>query len=264
MTYVQAGSLRLHVHIDGPADAPVILFSNSLGTDLRMWDTQVPAFSGRFRVVRYDARGQGSSETPTGPYSIEELGGDALAVLDALEIERAHVCGVSMGGMVALWLAAGHPQRVGRAVYANTAAKIGTDEMWDARIEAVRAGGMGAIRDMVLGRFFTESFRRDPEVIRPTSETFEVASPEGYVDLCSAIRDAGLRDLVGSIRVPSLVVAGAHDVATPPSEAAWLHHEIPESELVVIDDAAHLSNVEQPDRFNQVVLDFLDRGSGNR
>lgn len=165
-----------------------------------------------------------------------------------------------MGGMVALWLAASHPERLGRAVYANTAAKIGTDEMWDARIEAVRAGGMGAIRDMVLGRFFTDSFRRDPEVIRPTSETFASASPEAYVDLCSAVRNADLRDLVGSIRVPSLVVAGAHDAATPPSEASWLHSEIPESELVVV-DAAHLSNVEQPYRFNQAVLDFLDRGA---
>ena len=260
MTFVQAGAVRIHVHIEGPADAPVVVFSNSLGTDLRMWDAQVPAFSERFRVVRYDGRGQGSSETPKGPYTMEELGGDALAVLDALDIERAHICGISMGGMVALWLAARHPERLGRAIYANTAAKIGTDEMWDARIEAVRSGGVGAVRDGVLARFFSDSSRCAPQVIRSISETLDSASPEGYVELCSAIRDADLRDLVASIRIPSLVVAGAHDAATPPSEASWLHHEIRESELVVIDDAAHLSSVEQPDRFNQAVLDFLDRG----
>ncbi len=262
MTCIQAGDIRIHVHIDGPSDAPVVLFSNSLGADLRMWDAQADTFAGRFRVVRYDGRGQGGSDTPAGPYTIEALGGDALAVLDALEVERAHICGISMGGMVAQWLAAIHPERVGRAVYANTAAKIGSDEMWDARIEAVRAGGMEAIRDAVLGRFFTDSFRRDSEVFRRTSDTFEATSPEGYVSLCYAVRNADLRPLVGAIRAPSLVVAGAHDVATPPAEARWLHEQIPGSELMVFADAAHLSNVEQPGPFNQAVLDFLDREAG--
>ncbi|MDQ4057561.1 MAG: 3-oxoadipate enol-lactonase [Actinomycetota bacterium] len=261
MTYVQTGDIRIHVHVDGPDDAPVVLFSNSLGADLRMWDAQAEAFAGRFRVVRYDGRGQGGSDTPEGPYTIEALGGDALAVLDALEVERAHICGISMGGLVAQRLAAIHPERVDRAVYANTAAKIGSDEMWDARIAAVRTGGMKAIRDAVLGRFFTDSFG-DTEVVRRTSDTFTAASPEGYVNLCYAVRNADLRPLVGSIRAPSLVVAGAHDVATPPAEARWLHERIPGSELVVVADAAHLSNVEQPNRFNQAVLDFLDREAG--
>ncbi|MGH2826481.1 MAG: alpha/beta fold hydrolase, partial [Actinomycetota bacterium] len=147
MTYVQSGDIRIHVQIDGPDDAPVVVFSNSLGADLRMWDEQAEAFAGRYRVVRYDGRGQGGSDTPEGPYTIEALGGDALAVLDAIEVERAHICGISMGGMVAQWLAASHPERVDRAVHANTAAKIGSDEMWDTRIAAVRAGGMKAIRD---------------------------------------------------------------------------------------------------------------------
>ena len=262
MTYLQTGDIRIHVHIDGPDDAPVVVLSNSLGADLRMWDAQAEALAGRFRVVRYDGRGQGESDIPEGPYTIEALGGDALGVLDALEVERAHICGISMGGMVAQWLAAMHPERVDRAVYANTAAKIGSDEMWDARIEAVRAGGMKAIRDAVLGRFFTDSLPWDSEVVRRTSDTFEAASPEGYVNLCYAVRNADLRPLVGGIRAPSLVVAGAHDVATPPAEARWLNEQIPGSGLVVVDDAAHLSNVEQPGPFNRAVLDFLDREPG--
>jgi 3-oxoadipate enol-lactonase len=170
-----------------------------------------------------------------------------------------------MGGMVTLWLAVHHPERLDRAVHACTAARIGPPDVWDARVEMVRAGGMAAVTDVFAQRFFSESFRgRRPEVVRGAQQTLESTSPDGYIASCYAVRDADLRDDVSTIRVPSLVVAAANDVSTPPPEAEWLHARIPGSRLVVLDNAAHLCNVEQPDRFTQTVLDFLDMERNDR
>src|SRR3954469_20197225 len=157
--------IRLAYQLDGPADAPMLLLSNSLGTDLRMWEPQVAALASELRLLRYDTRGHGQADAPPGPYTLERLGLDALALLDGLGIERAHVCGLSLGGLTALWLAIHHPDRVDRAVFANTAARIGLAETWSARIAAVEAGGMAAIRDAVLTRFLSADFRaRDPKM----------------------------------------------------------------------------------------------------
>jgi 3-oxoadipate enol-lactonase len=255
---VSVGGVRLACRVDGEANARAILLIHSLGTNMGSWDGQADALGVKFRVARYDARGHGQSEDPLVPVTIEQLGLDALAVLDNYGMERAHVCGLSMGGMTALWLAACHPERVGRAVFANTAARIGTVESWSARIEAVRVGGMAAVREPVLARFLSAGFRtRRPEVAAELGDMLEATSPVGYVAACEALRDADLRGIVGRIRVPSLIIAGALDPSTPPSQAEELHAAIQGSELVVLPDAAHLSNVEQPALFNRYLWAFL-------
>lgn len=249
--------VRLAYQVDGSADAPALVFSNSLGTDLRMWDDQVVALRPHFRIIRYDTRGHGQSDVPHGPYTIERLGHDLLALLAHLHIERTHMCGVSLGGLTALWLAAHHPKRVERAVFANTAARIGSVERWNARIEAVRDGGMTAIRAVVLARFLSPSFRAaHPEATQRIGTMLLATNPDGYVAACTALRHADLRVLVPTISIPALIVAGALDEATPPLQSEALHTAIRGSELVVL-PAGHLSNVEQPQAFNAHLLRFL-------
>jgi 3-oxoadipate enol-lactonase len=250
MDYVLVDGIRLACRLDGHADLPALIFINSLGCDLRMWDNQAAALSPLFRIVRYDMRGHGRSDVPSEPATMEQLGQDLLAVLDHFQIHRVSVCGISLGGMVALWLAALHPERVDHAVFANTAARIGSDESWSARIELVRAGGMAAVRDMVLSRFLSERFRAlRPDLAVKLGSMLEATNPLGYIAACAALRDADLRDLVPRIRVPSLIIAGELDESTPPEQAAELQEAIRGSELVMI-KAAHLSNIEQPQLFN--------------
>ncbi len=260
MNFFVADGVRLAYRIDGPDDAPTMVMLNSLGTAMRMWDPQVALLSHNLCLVRYDCRGHGASDVPAGPYTIEQLGLDLLALFDRLGIERAHICGLSLGGMVALWFAAKYPDRVVRAVFANTAARIGTQESWNARIDAVRTGGMRAVRDMVLARFLSEGFRRKhPEVVRNFGEMLEATNPYGYMEACAALREADLRAGLTIIHVPSLIIAGGRDESTPLSQARELHAAIAGSELVVLREAAHLSNVEQPEEFSRAVLAFLVR-----
>jgi 3-oxoadipate enol-lactonase len=194
---------------------------------------------------------------PAGPYTLERLGRDLLALLDALEIERAHICGLSLGGMTAQWLAVSHPERVVRAVFANTAARIGSEESWDARIASVRAGGLRSIRDASLARYFSEPFRqRHPDVAQRTGDLLEATPEDGYIAACEALRIADLRGVVAGIRAPTLVVSGALDETTPAAQGQELHAAIAGSELAIL-DAGHLSNIEQADAFNERVLGFL-------
>jgi 3-oxoadipate enol-lactonase len=255
-----ADGIRLVYAIHGNEDAPALLLLNSLGTDMSMWDQQARTFSSTHRVVTFDQRGQGASDTPSGPYSVEMLGSDAFDLMESLGIARYSICGLSMSGQVAMWMAATRPDRVVRAVFANTAAMIGDASLWNERIAKVRSGGMAEIRDGVLARFFTPRFTEEgSEVVRRFAAMLEAAPPEGYIGGCSAVRDTDLRTLVPSIRVPSLVVAGAEDVATPVPQSEWLAEQIVDSELAVLDDAAHISSAEQPRRFNDVVGRFLAR-----
>jgi 3-oxoadipate enol-lactonase len=261
MEYVMSDGLRLASRVDGTPGAPPLIFSNSLGCDLSMWDDQVAALGSRFRIVRYDTRGHGQSGVPSEPATIDQLGRDLLAVLDHYSIERAHMCGLSVGGLTALWVAAMHPGRVDKAVFADTAARIGTVESWSARIDAVRDGGMAAIRDTVIGRFFSEGIRaRRPDVAERFARTLEAINPIGYTAVCSALHDADLRPLVSRITAPSLIVVGELDEATPPSQSRELHAAISGSELVVLPEASHLSNIEQPGAFNACLLRFLTGG----
>jgi 3-oxoadipate enol-lactonase len=261
MSFVKVDGVRLHFRVDGPDDAPPVVFLNALGTDLGMWDPQLAPFGPNYRVVRHDFRGQGESDSPPGPYTIDLLGRDTLAFLDALDIEQAFVCGSSTGGMVAQWLAALHPDRVHCAVLASTGARIGSTQLWNERADAVTAGGMAAVAEQVIRRLLTDSFRsRDPESAEAVAATLKSCPPEGYTAICLALRDADLSGLADSIEVPALIVVGTDDVATPPADARWLHEHIAGSELVELDDASHLCNIEQPARFNDVVLEFFARG----
>ena len=259
MTSFDANGARISFRVDGSEDAPPLLMLHSLGSNIHMWDPQLPALRERLRVIRYDLRGHGGSSAPPAPYSLDELGADALALLDALEIERCHVCGLSLGGMLALWLAANHPQRVDRAVFADTAARIGTKESWQTRIDAVRTGGLEAVHETVMARFLSERFRRSqPLVAKAVSDALLATGAEGYLGCCAALRDADLSNRVTTIRVASLVIVGALDESTTPAQAEALHALIPASELAVIPGAAHLANIERPEEFTRLLLAFLD------
>jgi 3-oxoadipate enol-lactonase len=252
--------LRLHYQLDGDAETPALVFSNSLGADLRMWDEQVAMLSSRFRIVRYDTRGHGQSDVSNEPVFIERLGRDLLALLDHLGIERAHVCGLSLGGLTAIWLAAHHPGRVARLILANTAARIGSTESWEARIAAVQTGGMGAIREMALARFFSPAFHSErPEIVQRYGAMLDSIDPSGYIAACAALRDANLRPALSRITAPALVIAGALDEATPPAQAAELHAALANSRLVVLERAAHLSNVEQPEVFAGLIEQYSSK-----
>ena len=252
------GDTGIAYRVDGTRDGPALVFSNSLGTDHRLWDRQVPAVEDRCRVVRYEACGHGVSDLPRGPVSIERLGQDLVALLDHLDIERAVVCGCSLGGVIALWLAVNRPERLTGVVLANTGAKVGTDESWNARIAAVRAGGTAAVRDRVVRRFLTPEFRaRDPETTAMIARMLDATNAEGYIAACEALRASDLRSDASRVRVPVLIVGSERDQSTPPELSRNLHASIEGSELVMIAEAAHLSNVEQPDQFNRVLRRFV-------
>lgn len=259
--------LRLHYRVEGAEDAPALLISNSLGTDLEMWSPQMSVLTGNFRVIRYDTRGHGASSVPAGPYTLEQLGVDALAVLDHLGVQRVHFCGLSMGGLTGLWLAQNAPERMGRMVLANTGAKIGSDELWNARIESIEraANAIGAglpesVVDAVVERWFTPRFRAiAPRSVERIRGMLVATSSAGYVANCAAIRDADLRGCLAAIAVPTLVIAGTHDPSTPPALGREIAEAVPGARYLEL-DSAHLSNIEQAGAFNAAVLPFLTDG----
>jgi 3-oxoadipate enol-lactonase len=257
MPFAQLTDLRIHYDLAGSASAPVLVFSNSVGSTLSMWDPQLPAFQKTFRVLRYDARGHGQSSVTPGPYTIEQLGRDVVALLDELQLDRVYFCGLSMGGQTGMWLALNAAARFHKLVLCNTAAKIGTPEMWNARIEGVRKGGMKSISTAVMERWFSSNYRADsPDVIDAIKQSFERANPEGYAANCAAIRDFDARETISSIKVATLVIAGTHDVATTPADGHFLAEHIAGARYVEL-NAAHLSNIENRDRFNTELSEFL-------
>ena len=252
-------AVDLHHLFEGPEDAPVLVLSNSLGTTLRMWDEQAPALSERFRLLRYDHRGHGGSPVPLGPYDIEDLGRDDLVLLDRLEVERFSFCGLSIGGMVGMWLAGEAPERVERLVLCCTSARF-APETFDSRARTVRAEGVSAIADAVVERWFTPAFReKRPEIAERARRMLLDTPDEGYASCCEAVRDADLGDRLGAISAPTLVIAGADDPAAPPDQAELIRASIPDASLEVIPDAAHLANVEQPEAITKAILDHLRR-----
>jgi 3-oxoadipate enol-lactonase len=257
MPDVDAGGCRLWYSVEGRAGGEALLLSNSLGTSAELWAPQLPEFSRAFRVVRYDTRGHGRSDAPPGPYTLDRLGQDALAVLDAAGVSRGHVCGVSLGGLTAMWLALRAAERVGRIVLANTDARIGTSESWEQRVRDVRARGMAAVAAATLERWFTEAFRQErPDTCETIRAMVAGCPPEGYIGCCGALATADLRVPVSAISAPSLVIGGRRDPVLPTTAAAELSTRIPGARLVTL-DAAHLSNVEQPAAFTAAVLQFL-------
>ncbi len=253
--------IDVHHEVTGPAGAPAVVLSNSLGTTLAMWDPQRDALAGH-RVVRYDARGHGRSPVPDGPSTIAELGGDLVALLDRLEIERASLVGVSLGGMVSLWVAAHHPDRVERLVPCFTSAQLGPPELWRDRIALVLAEGTGALADTLVGRWFTPAFAaREPEFLDGMRATIAGTPAAGYASCCRAIETMDLRPDLQLITAPTLVIAGAEDPATPPAHGALIAEGIESADFRVLADAAHLGNIEQPEAFDAALLGHLQGGS---
>lgn len=257
MPTLQANGINVNYQIDGADSAPVLMLSNSLGTNLHMWDKQVPALNKRFRVVRYDTRGHGKTDAPTAPFNVTTLGQDALALMDALKLTKVRFCGLSMGGMIGMWLARHAPERIEQLVLSNTAAKFGLPDVWNTRIATVRASGMQAITNAVIERWFTKEFReKSPKDVEPITQMLHTTKPEGYAGNCAAIRDVDQRWTIGEIETPTLVIGGKQDPATPFDAAELIAKRIPGAKLVAL-DAAHLSNIEQPEAYAKALDGFL-------
>jgi 3-oxoadipate enol-lactonase len=257
MPFVDSKNSRIHYVLDGPASAPALMFSNSLGTTLAMWENQAGVFQKTSCVLRYDTRGHGNSSVPSAPCSVEQLGQDVISLLDALGLEKVHFCGLSIGGMIGMWLGSNAPSRLGRLILCNTAAKIGTAEMWNTRIETVRKSGMKSIAPGVMERWFTPDFRaKHPASVAHMQKIVEATNPEGYVACCAAVRDFDFRERLQSIRVPALIISGTHDPATTPSDGRFLSERIASSRYCEL-NAAHLSNIEDREQFNSELGSFL-------
>jgi 3-oxoadipate enol-lactonase len=257
MSFSETDWLCTHYQLDGAANLPTLVLSNSLGTQLAMWDPQMREFARYFRVLRYDTRGHGRSSVPVGPYSIGQMGEDVFHLLDKLAVEQFCFCGLSLGGMVGQWLGVHAAHRVTKLVLANTAMKIGTVESWNARIDAVCTGGMEFIAALVGERWFTPAFRAaNPHVVSELTAMLDSTDSDGYVASCAAIRDMDQSEDVRCIRSPTLVIGGTQDSVTPCSDGALLAEAIPGARFVAV-EAAHLSNVEAAGCFTNTVLDFL-------
>jgi 3-oxoadipate enol-lactonase len=260
MPKIQANGVQLFYELAGPAEAPVVMLSNSLGTRLEMWDPQMQALTERYRVLRYDSRGHGRSDAPNGPYTIDMLADDALGLLDALDIERAHFCGLSKGGMVGQVLGAKHGHRLITLALCSTSCHMPARELWQERIRIATEQGMAALVDGVVERWFTEAFRREPSIAVDRVRQMILDTPaHGYSGCCAAIRDMDLRELIRGIQVPTLVIVGDKDPATPPKMAQEIRGRIPDARLEVVPDAAHLLNIEQDVVFDAALMSLLDR-----
>jgi 3-oxoadipate enol-lactonase len=255
-------TVDLNHRLQGPEDAPVLVLANSLGTSLEMWDDQAPALAERFRVLRFDARGHGRSDVPGGPYAIEDLGRDVLGLLDALRIERAHFCGLSMGGMTGMWLGVHAPERIDRLVLCSTSTHMPPRETWDDRAALVRSEGMEAVADGAIERWFSEEGRDErPDAVERVRNGLLQTPAEGYAASCEAIRDHDLRDQVGAITAPTLVIVGDEDPSTPPDHARFIADRVDGARMLEIERARHLLNVEHPGLVTDELIDHLTEGS---
>jgi 3-oxoadipate enol-lactonase len=257
MAFVEKNGDKIHYALSGAANASVIALSNSLGANFSMWDSQAVELEKKFRVLRYDTRGHGQSSVSPGPYSIEQLGRDVLTLLGALNIQRANFCGLSMGGMIGMWLGLNAPARIEKLVLCNTGAKIGSEKGWNSRIDAVRKDGLQAVASAVIERWFTPEFRaRAPRVWESALRMLEGAPPLGYAACCEAIRDYDARDKISAISLPAMVIAGSKDSATPPADGRFIADQIRGARYVEL-AAAHLSNIEAAKRFTAELTHFL-------
>jgi len=247
----------INVEISGRENGPVLMLSNSLGTDLTMWDDQAGEFAKQFRLIRYDRRGHGRSGAPAGPYSFGRFGRDILAILDALKIEKVNWCGLSMGGMDGQWLGANAPERVEKLVLANTNFHYPDKSPWADRIRTVREKGLASFVDTNMERWFTKGFiAREPQMIERMKTMFLASDREGYAACVAAVSNIDFRASNARIAAPTMVIVGKHDPATPPDRGEIIAQQIPGAKLVAL-DAAHISNVEQPKGFTDAVLNFL-------
>ena len=257
---IKANDLDIDYRLDGPEDGPVVMFSNSLMSNYSMWEGQMAALTDKYRVLRYDQRGHGGTETTPGPYTIELLAEDAAALLDVLGIDAVHFIGLSMGGFTAQMLATLHPEKVKSLCLCDTACIMGPKSLWNERIDNARSGGVEALVAGTLERWFTPPFHTSgADQLEGVREMILGTGVEGYIACAEAIRDMDICGNLAKISAPTLVLVGETDPACTVEAAEMLHNGIARSELVIISDAAHLPNIEQRTRFNEIVVGFLDR-----
>jgi 3-oxoadipate enol-lactonase len=257
MAFAELNGLRMRYEFSGLESGPVLVFSHPLGTDLTMWDGQAADFGKQFRVLRYDKRGHGGSSSPAGPYTIEQMGRDAIALLDYLKLDKVNYCGLSIGGQTGMWLGANAPERLNKLVLSNTAAKIGNDDGWNARTDAVTKGGVKSVSKIVIDRWFTPDFQaKAPTEIEKIRNVFERSDAAGYIASCQAVKAFDFREKVSGVRVPTLVIAGTHDPATTPTDTKFVADRIAGSKFVEL-NASHLSNIEQREKYSAAVAEFL-------
>jgi 3-oxoadipate enol-lactonase len=250
--------IDLNHRVDGPSGAPVLVLSHALGLSMAMWDPQLADLSRAFRVVRYDHRGHGVSPVPAGPYTIEELGRDLVHLLDRLGLDRVSFCGLSLGGMVGMWIASNAPERLDRPVLCCTAARMLRPDDFAARARTVREQGIGAIADSLIGRWFTPSFpATHPDTVAGIRAMLLSTPREGYAGACEAIAQMDLREDLPRIKAPTLVIGAEQDQSTPPEKSREIAQRIPGAQLVMIPDAAHIANVEQPEIVTNLILEHV-------
>ena len=244
--------------VDGPDDAPVLVLSNSIGSTSAMWDPQMPALSERFRVVRYETRGHDGAPVPDGPYALDDLGGDVVALLDRLGVERAHFAGLSLGGMTGMWLGVNAPERIDRLALLCTSAMLARDVDWRARAKTVREEGTATIAEATVERWFTHAFiEARPDDAERWRATIAATPAEGYAGCCEAIAGMDLEDDIAAVRAPTLVIAGRQDPATPPPHGELIAQRIPGARFELV-DGAHLSNYERSDEVTGLLLSHLE------
>lgn len=251
---------ELSVRVDGPEGAPVVVLSPSLGTTAALWDPQVPALATRFRVVRYDHPGHGSTPPARRRATIDDLGADVVALLDRLGVGQCDFAGVSLGGMVGLWLAAAAPERVRSLAVCCSSAYLPPATLWTDRAATVRARGTGAVAESIVSRWFTPAFQaRQPDVVAATVTALEGVDDEGYAACCEVIAAMDLRPSLAAVKAPTLVIAGADDPATPPdAHARVIAEAVPDARLEVLPEAAHLANLEQPESVSRLLLEHFN------
>lgn len=254
---VDVDGCPLYVRVDGHDSAPALMLSNSLGTDLHLWDAQAAEFARHFYVVRYDRRGHGRSGLGHAPHTMETLGRDALAIMDALGIEKTNWCGISMGGMVGQWLGANAPERIEKLVLSNTSSYFPNKDPWNNRIKTIRDKGIESIADAIMAIWFTAGFReREPETVARMRKMLSSSPLEGYIASCETVRDMDLRESLSKVKAPTLIIAGQHDQSTPVEASEFMRARIPGAAMTVL-DAAHITNVELPAVYIDTVLKFL-------
>jgi len=259
---ITVNGISVHYTLEGPASGPVITMSNSLASNLSMWEPQMPVLTSRYRVLRYDTRGHGGTEATAGPYSLDELSEDVRALLRALGITRTHFIGLSMGGMIGQIIAIKYPQMLQSLVLCDTMSRVPTEAkpMWDDRIHTAETGGMEPLVEPTLARWFTEPFRqKGSPVLDQVRTMIRSTPPRGYTGCCHAIAALNLTDHLIAITLPTLIIVGEDDPATPVAASHVIHEQIRGSELVILKSAAHLSNLEQPEAFNQALTAFLPK-----
>jgi 3-oxoadipate enol-lactonase len=256
---IQVNGVDLAYRFDGPQDGRVLLLANSLMANGSMWDWNVPALADRYRVLRYDKRGHGGSGLSAGPYSIAQLADDAIGLLDALGIEKAHFMGLSIGGMIGQQLGARYPERIHSLALCNTASEMPPRSLWEERFEIARTQGIAGLVDGTIQRWFTAPFiERAPQDIAKVRQMILGTDANGYMACGSAVRDMAQSTMLLKIKTPTLVLSGEHDPACTVDQGIVLHHLIDGSKMVILKNAAHLSNIEQPTAFNRTVREFID------